>query len=174
MALITRSYVEQNRWLHRVYPSYGVGGAEWFPEVRNILDREGCRSVLDYGAGKRTLAPLIRDKYASVEVREYDPAVAEIADPPEPAQLVVCTDVLEHIEPECLDDVLADLRRVCAGYLFCMVSTKGAKKALPDGRNTHLTIQPANWWSGRLQDAHFVLLQIAQGHRDEESVFHAK
>ena len=79
-------------------------------------------------------------------IREYDPAVPGKDAEPQPADLVICTDVLEHIEPDCLNDVLDHIRQVSLKYAFVNVSTRPAVKFLQDGRNAHLIIQPADWW----------------------------
>ena len=63
-----------------------------------------------------------------------------------PCRFVACIDVLEHIEPHLLDNVLDDLKRVTAGVGVFTVNTGPAKKVLPDGRNAHLIQQPARWW----------------------------
>jgi len=54
--------------------------------------------------------------------------------------------VLEHIEPDLLDNVLDDLKRVTAGKGIFTVHTGEAVKTLPDGRNAHLIQQPPEWW----------------------------
>jgi len=55
-------------------------------------------------------------------------------------------DVLEHIEPALLDNVLDDLQRVTADVGVFTVHTGRAAKVLPDGRNAHLIQQPPAWW----------------------------
>lgn len=70
----------------------------------------------------------------------------EWAAQPAPAQFVACIDVLEHIEPELLENVLDDLQRVTANTGVFSVHTGPARKLLPDGRNAHLIQQPASWW----------------------------
>jgi hypothetical protein len=59
-------------------------------------------------------------------------------------------DVLEHIEPDCLDDVLDDLKRVTKGIGFFTVACGPAAKVLPDGRNAHLIQEPPEWWLPKL------------------------
>jgi len=76
----------------------------------------------------------------------YDPAVVGLDDPPSAADIVVCSDVLEHVEPECLLDVMDDLRRVTKWVGIFTVATSPAKKILPDGRNAHLIQKPFDWW----------------------------
>lgn len=60
--------------------------------------------------------------------------------------MVVCIDVLEHIEPECLDDVLDHIRMLTRKMAFLTVATTAARKEYADGRNTHLIQKPYEWW----------------------------
>jgi hypothetical protein len=83
-------------------------------------------------------------------VRNYDPGIPADSALPAPADLVVCTDVLEHIEPEHLDAVLAHIFRLAQRAVFLQIALFPAKKTLPDGRNAHLIVQPANWWLDKI------------------------
>lgn len=140
-AVISPEYVALNAELHQRKPGYGSGGAQYAWIVQRLAERLQAQSVLDYGAGKGGLA-----KALPFPIHEYDPAVSEKAVLPQPADLVVCTDVLEHVEPDRLQAVLTDLRRVTRRLLFCVVHTGAARKSLPDGRNAHLIQQDAAWW----------------------------
>lgn len=66
--------------------------------------------------------------------------------------MVVCTDVLEHIEPEYLEAVLDDIQRLSKKAAVVVVATREAMKSLPDGRNTHLIVEPYTWWLPKLTD----------------------
>lgn len=144
--LITPEYAELNRQLHATRPDYGQMGHKHLESVRGIAQVFQVKSILDYGCGKQTLLEALRLPYA----RGYDPCVIGLDLPPAPADLVLCTDVLEHIEPECLEAVFAHLRELTRRVLFTAISLRPAKKTLPDGRNTHLIVQPARWWITRL------------------------
>jgi hypothetical protein len=101
--------------------------------------------VLDYGCGQGSLARAIGDR-----VKEYDPAIPEKAAAPAPADLVVCTDVLEHIEPDCLAHVLDHLRDLTLKACFVVIATRPAMKFLADGRNAHLIIETDAFWRKQL------------------------
>lgn len=60
--------------------------------------------------------------------------------------MVTCIDVLEHIEPDYLQDVFDHLQDLTEVILFATVHTGPAGKTLPDGRNAHLIQQPMEWW----------------------------
>lgn len=148
--LISREYLELNRRLHDENLAYGVGGgrhAETVKKLYKILHKTNeFVSVLDYGAGKGYLG-----KALPFPIFEYDPAIPGKQDSPRPADLVVCTDVLEHIEPDRLAFVLNDLRRCVQQLGFFVVHTGPAGKTLPDGRNTHLIQKDLRWWRKHLE-----------------------
>jgi len=150
--LISQEYAEQNQALHQTRQDYGANGHRFAFPVRQLA--EGFKAqvgrwpeILDYGCGKGTLA-----QHMPFDIRQYDPAVPKHAQVPEPAEIVVCADVLEHIEPDCLDAVLDDLKRVTISTGFFAIATRPAKKTLPDGRNTHLIIEPMEWWLAKLME----------------------
>lgn len=144
--LISREYVEQNAELHRQRLDYGSHGHRHADSVRSVAQAYGAKSLLDYGCGKQTLLEALKLPWA----RGYDPAVAGLNGEPKPADMVVCTDTLEHIEPDHLENVLDHLKKLARRVLFVAIHLTPAKKTLPDGRNTHLIVQPAAWWLWRL------------------------
>lgn len=164
--LITDSYKRLNAELHDREPSYGTSGKKWTGAVYQVARQFDTRDVLDYGCGKQRLKEALADV---LSIKGYDPAVPGLDAPPEPADLVVCTDVLEHIEPTCLDEVLIDLRRLTKRALFAVVSTRKAVKTLADGRNAHLIVEPPGWWLRRLLD-HFELEHFQRRETEFESV----
>jgi len=144
--LITEEYRRMQQELHR-NPDYGVASVEYAPLVADVLRAQRIEEMLDYGAGKGRLGQALRERFnMPVRVHHYDPAIPEWAAPPEPRDLVACIDVLEHIEPELLSNVLDDLQRLTRRIGVFTVHTGAAAKVLADGRNAHLTQQPAAWW----------------------------
>lgn len=145
MTLITPEYLALQEQLHNGSQEYGVSGHKWAEHVRQFSTQLGSRDILDYGCGKETL-----QRALPFPIHMYDPCIAHRSAPPEPADLVVCTDVLEHIEPECLDAVLQDLARLTKKLVFLEVATRPAVKFLSDGRNAHLIQEQAAWWLPQL------------------------
>lgn len=159
MPTITETYQEQLRQKHQD-PTWGTTGVRHFMKVLQLLEKFECKSVLDYGCGKGTLGAKFREEQkpseidgqmvesglAAIEFYEFDPGIEGKDKSLRQADLVVCTDVLEHIEPACLQDVLADLRRVTLKSAFLVISTREAFHKLPDGRNAHLLVKEPAWW----------------------------
>lgn len=143
--LISDEMRRLNAELHHTNLQYGVGGGKHTDVVKSICEQLGTTSVLDYGAGKQYLA-----KALPFPIWSYDPAVPEISELPRPADLVVCTDVLEHVEPERLKYVLNHIRGVMLQCGYFVVHNGPARKTYANGQNTHLIQQSPQWWEQQL------------------------
>lgn len=154
--LITDEYVKLNKELHNLREDFGSNGHKWAQVVVDLCKQLSTRDVLDYGCGKGTL----RTRVPLIDVKNYDPAMPQWSERPKPADIVCCLDVLEHIEPELLDNVLKDLASLAKRCLILVVATREAKKFLPDGRNAHLTQEGYQWWFNKLDLIGFRLQQL--------------
>jgi hypothetical protein len=143
---ISDEYREIQRKLHQD-PNYGRASLEYAPTVAQVMNERGYTEVLDYGAGKGRLGPAVAE-YTNhdITVIHYEPAVPQWSARPAPCKFVACIDVLEHIEPDLLPNVLDDLQRVVLEFGLFTVATGPARKILSDGRNAHLIQKPAAWW----------------------------
>jgi hypothetical protein len=161
MPLISESYREQNKELHRREPTFGNDNFGWSKFALQLVSGNGYRTVLDYGCGKGNLKRTLAN--ADCIVAEYDPAIEGKDGEPDPAELVVCTDVLEHIEPVHLNAVLRHLRELTRRRLFVTIATRPAVKTLADGRNAHLLVKPGNWWRAKLLEFFQILTWDERG-----------
>ncbi len=135
--LISEEYRGLNSKLHDVMPSWGAGaGAPWMGPYMTFK----FRSCLDYGCGKGKLTVACED------FRRYDPAIPEFSADPLPADLVLCLTVLEHVEPECIDDVLGHLEVLTKRRIIIKVTTVDSNLRLADRTSVHRTIRPSQWW----------------------------
>lgn len=151
--LISESYREQQAKLHEKYAEYGSASVHAAPVVAKLINQYQITDLLDYGAGKLRLFKALKGLvHHKMRLQAYEPAAEDLALrlPPNPAQMVVCIDVLEHIEPEHLDAVLDDLHRVTKEIGFFTISTVPAKKTLEDGRNAHLIQEGPEFWLPKL------------------------
>lgn len=151
---ITEEYVDLNTQLHEKYPSYGTSGKNWGDAVAFLHKSFDFKEILDYGCGKQTLAAAL----PTLKIVGYDPAIPKVSARPVPADLVVCGDVLEHIEPELLDEVISDLKMLSKKMTFVVLSTREAKKTLSDGRNAHLIVKSPIWWIKKFENNFDILV----------------
>lgn len=144
--LISDEYKQLNAQLHANNAGYGTSGSKHIKDIWPIISQIKAASVLDYGCGKCTLGYSLRTQCGYVgELVEYDPCLPG-REHKSPCDFVACTDVLEHIEPEMLLDVLDDLQAMTKKVIFLAIATRPAKKILADGRNAHLIQQQPEWW----------------------------
>jgi hypothetical protein len=123
-----------------------VASVQYAPIVASVIKQFGFTELLDYGAGKGRLGETLKSMGLNPEITHYDPAIKQWSAHPSPKECVACIDVLEHIEPDLLDNVLDDLKSLTSKVGVFTVHTGPAIKTLPDGRNAHLIQQKSNWW----------------------------
>lgn len=148
---LSQEYLYLNRQLHESNPAYGCSGSKRTEVVKKLIEATKPESILDYGCGKSTLSASL-----PMPIWEYDPAIHGKDAPPRPADLVICTDVLEHVEPDYLQAVLLDLARCTRKVCFAVIHTGPSQKFLADGRNTHLIQEGKAWWDAQLAQ-HFTI-----------------
>lgn len=144
--LISEAYANEQRKMHK-NERYGAASKKVAPLIARFIEARKPESILDYGAGKQALAEAL-----GIEVAAYDPGVQAISQLPDGKfDLVCCIDVLEHVEPDCLADVLTAMSEKTGKTAFITIHTGPAGKKLSDGRNAHLIQKPIRWWTKRLK-----------------------
>lgn len=130
--------------------------------IRNQVDRNRITSLINFGAATPetwynqkvkiavgdeeitvgSMAGLLSD----VDCTLYDPGVEAISEYPTPKEMVICTDVLEHIPVEDLDWFMDELGRLATKHVHVSVHMGPAFTILPNGWNAHVTVRPREWW----------------------------
>lgn len=166
---ISPQYRAQQRQMH-ANERYGVSGAEHAARVfmagAQIVRKFGKCEILDYGCGKETLRAAMEECFPTIygmRVIGYDPGREGFDAEPQKAQIVVCTDVMEHIEQQCVDAVLRHIHDLTEHVAIIDVALQPAVKTLPDGRNAHICLKPKDWWLSFIKK-YFVLIE--QAHND--------
>ena len=126
----------------------GTGGraADWVQREAKVCEAE---SILDYGCGNGSLGKALKLNHTlkTRKFAQYDPGRGIMLSPTfTKADLVVCLDVMEHVEEDCVEAVLDDINTKTAKVALFWVATGPAVHKLPDGRNAHITIKDKEWW----------------------------
>jgi len=140
--------LDQYQEMHRRGFFKGMSLKKHIPELQNLLYEHKCKTILDYGSGKGQ----VHEEYDLGEVTLYDPGVIGIDFLPSGTfDAVICTDVLEHIPEDELDETLNNIFSKAEKFVYLSVSTIPAKKTLPNGLNAHVTVKPKDWWLERIK-----------------------
>ncbi len=155
--LISPEYKELLAWEHSNTPGRWGRTAEMYVDTI-VRHSDGLTDWLDYGAGSGGLNIAIQKRHAEkhISITEYEPSRPNTV-APDPKPYVVCIDVLEHIEPGLIDNVLDDLQRVTQTQGYFTISCRLATKILKDGRNAHILVKPRDWWKQQIESRFNIL-----------------
>lgn len=150
--------IEQHKLMH-LNPKIFTGASLYahIEEIGNIIEEYNVKTILDYGCGKAS-GWLNKNycEYLGISKENlylYDPAYPPYSVfPNKKCDMVICTDVMEHIPEEYIDMVLNTIFNNCIKVVFFNISYKEAKKKLPNGYNAHLTVKDEKWWSNKIKE----------------------
>ncbi len=135
-------------------------GLHLYLERRDLFPREFATAI-DFGCGTGRLVKQwrregIEAKGFDISTKAADPDIAQhvvvgcLWEPILASEVrfdvAVCADVMEHIPPEKVRDVIACISRACNMCVFKIANFP----SVHDGRELHLTLQPRGWWAEQL------------------------
>lgn len=144
--------------IHRDTP-FGKRGK--FPKyLEKFIKDKKPQSIIDFGCGKGKLIGKIKETYPDINVQGYDPGNPEFDKSIENlnVDMIISSDVLEHVEPEYIDDTLKFLQKK-SKFFYHLIACSPAKLILPDGRNAHLIVENDQWWRKRFSDLSYKIHQ---------------
>ena len=105
-------------------------------------------SLVDWGCANGNLLNRVQADFPGIQASAgYDPGnPAYDVVPAGTYDCLVSCDVIEHFEPNQLDESLKLMQSKFSRAAFLIIACYPAKKRLPDGRNAHLIQQPPAWW----------------------------
>jgi len=121
--------------------------------IRSLAQQVDAKTMLDFGCGRGDAYRSPHKLHHQIglsrgDVTLYDPAFRPTsALPTGQYDLVVCSDVLEHIPEHEVDEFVARLFGYAKKAVWASVCCRPAKKFFP-GTNTnlHVTVKPIEWW----------------------------
>lgn len=146
--MISQKQIDIYKKIHEETP-FGKRG-KYPKHLEKFISDKKPASILDFGCGKGKLVSKIREDYPNIQVFGYDPANPEFDKFPDDVNIdmIISSDVLEHVEPEFIDQTLSYLKTK-SRYFFHLIACSPAKLILPDGRNAHLIIEDRAWWGSK-------------------------
>ncbi len=154
---ITPEYQEVLLGLHKNYTWGYTGGKYAGKTVLNLLKEfPEIETILDYGCGDGSLKKWIEEKdITDKKWTLYDPGIPEYKNIPQGKfDLVITTDVLEHVEEIMLNKVLAHLRELTGRFLYNEIACYFSGTSFADGpyagQDLHINMKPPDVWSKRL------------------------
>jgi cyclopropane fatty-acyl-phospholipid synthase-like methyltransferase len=151
MTLINDDYKRQLQEMHATNKNFTRSGEKKIRLIRKFINRYAPTSLIDFGCSHGEMLPILVERYNICAIG-YDPGVVEFENIPTTAvDCLTSTDVLEHVEPEMIDDTLKIINTLFTKSAFLLIASYPAKKSLPDGRNAHLIIESFDWWKTKLE-----------------------
>lgn len=126
--------------------------------LKEFIEEKNPKSILDFGCGKGNLIKTLQAVYPDKKIHGYDPANPEYDGVLPLVDMIISTDVLEHVEPENIESVI-ELLHIKSPLQYHLISCAPAKLVLPDGRNAHLIQETPVWWSSRFEEAGFRIIK---------------
>ncbi len=128
--------------------------------IKELIDEQSARTILDYGSGKgRQYEPLtvktadgqrlpsIQAYWGVDSITCYDPGYMPYRRLPQGTfDGVICTDVLEHCPEDDLPWIVGEIFAFARKFVFANVACYPAIKRLANGENAHCTVQSSAWW----------------------------
>ena len=135
-------YLEQAKLYHQEDKIWqGTSIINYIPKINQIIKDKDIKTILDYGCGKAKHHP---KEWKAIK---YDPAIQDYQNKPQDKyDLVISTDVLEHIPVENLKQTIDEIFGYSNKWVFVSVCCRKAEAILPNGYNAHATIESAKWW----------------------------
>ena len=146
----------------------GISLTPLVPTLVNITKENNCKTLLDYGCGKAV--PYMKKKCKELGIRRpiqelcnldsfdlYDPAYPKYNKLyNKKYDIVICTDVMEHIAEQDIDYVLTEILSHSKKTVFLNISCQPALKHFKEGKfkgqNVHVSVFDGHWWSDKIKN----------------------
>ena len=162
---VTGRYIDRYRKVHAERKYGGGDCGRVFDWAAKVCKQTGAESFLDYGCGQSDLRNFIKkNKSTGVSIsRGFDPAIPGIDELPRCRfDVVMCSDVVEHVPEDELDCLLANLKSLSRypHRVMIVACCRPALNTFEDGENMHCTVKPVSWWIDKVRE-HFPDTRLA-------------
>ena len=133
--------------------------------LKLLQEHPEIQTILDYGCGEGTLKTWIEDKgITDKKWTLYDPGTPKFKKAPTGKfDLVITTDVLEHVEEIMLNKVVDHLHKLTGKFLYseiaCYLSGRTFAGGHYIGQDFHINLKVPDMWVKRLQHREFTSVE---------------
>tara|TARA_R100001132_G_C3237622_1_gene69678 strand:+ start:121 stop:759 length:639 start_codon:yes stop_codon:yes gene_type:complete len=153
------SLIKQYKELHNENKFKGISLNNHIRSIGDLIKQHKVKSLLDYGSGKgylyskdfKIVNPTLKEPLQKLwkidKLKCYDPCYTEHAEyPTDTYDMVISTDVIEHIPEEDLTWFLNDIFSLSKKFVYLNIACYPAIKHFKDGTNVHVSIfEPQEW-----------------------------
>jgi hypothetical protein len=145
------------------YKTWGGAVSSKVPQIYKYIVQEDCKSVLDYGSGNSDFKKTVENLYPDHDFKivEYEPSIPELNIDPEACDMTICVDVLEHVEPDKIDNVLSRIRDKTNKLCFLSICVVESYGQFDDGTNLHILVKPVEWWIEKLKEKFDIINEVS-------------
>ena len=153
---ISSTYKSALQDMHKKYIWGSTAGKYAGDSVAQLLrEHPEIETILDYGCGEGTLKDHIEGLGFNKKWTLYDPGMQKFQTKPTGKfDLVITTDVLEHVEDYMLDSVLSELCEYSNKFIYneiaCYLTNKLFKEGPYTGRDLYINLKAPDGWKERL------------------------
>lgn len=151
MKLISENHRDTRKTFYESPFVFSNIAEQFSPIVSEIINNNQFTSILEYGAHNTNLVTSLSTNH-EIKLRCYDPAIPQFLRRPEAAEMTVCMDFIEKVEPEFLDNTLIDIASLTEQLALFVIQCGPANHPFSDGRDINLTQEPLSWWLSKLLD----------------------
>ena len=126
------------------------------PAIAYLAKKFNVNTILDYGCsdGTQYTAMRLHERFGYPLPYLYEPSISFLSQfPARTFDMVVCTDVMEHVPEPLVSQVLARIIAYADLVAYFSIADNPAYLILPNGENAHCTLKPVQWWIEKIQEA---------------------
>ena len=139
-------YIEQYKLLYQIKPKYGKSSVKLYDTILPIINEYSPNSILDFGCGQSPLVDMIKEVFNGISIHRYDPVFEEFSKLPNHiVDFVICTDVLQHVPEDDLDNTLKQITSLSKNCFFHIKCTDHPTR-FPNGEPSNITVRSKEWW----------------------------
>ena len=177
----TESEKYRRMWANDGYRKFSPG-AEEVERAHRVADIGAGESVIDFGAGTGRATAWLKDQGVKVLAVDFVPEALEVDVPflkaclwqmdvagVPGADVGLCCDVMEHIPPGRVGQVLLQIAARCRRGCYFRIATRPDVMGQLIGERLHLTVESADWWRLALS-RHWSQIDLIESN-DRDAIF---